>query len=100
RQLREYHHVTDDAAAIRMLVDRSASGVVELSHGHPITLRSLAETIFESAGKTHLLRLGALPEPDQENFTQVFLRPAALKDVVFRETLAGVSKYMKTLIEE
>lgn len=99
RQLREYHHVTDDAAAVSNLVERSVSGVVELSHGQPVTLKSLAETIFESAGKTHLLRLGALPEPEQENFTQVFLRPDALKDVVFRETLAGVSKYIKTLIE-
>lgn len=97
RQLREYHHVFDDAAAIRLLVDHSVKGVVALSHGQPVTLKSLAETIFGAAGKDHLLRLGALPEPEQENFSQVFSRPTVLEGVVFRETLAGVSEYMKTL---
>lgn len=99
RQLREYHHVADDAAAIKMLVDRSVTGVVALNHGLPVTLKSLAEAIFGLAGKDHLLRLGALPEPEQENFTQVFSRPAVLENIVFRETLAGVSEYMKTLVK-
>ncbi len=99
RQLREYHHVSDDAAAVRTLVDHSDSGVVELSHGQPVTLRSLAEAVFESAGKGHLLRLGALPEPQQENFTQVFSRSSILEGVVFRDTVTGVVEYMKTLIE-
>jgi nucleoside-diphosphate-sugar epimerase len=99
RQLREYHHVFDDAAAVRRLVDQSVSGVVELSHGKPVTLRILAEAVFESAGKGHLLSLGALPEPQQENFTQVFSRPSMLDDNMFRDTVTGVVEYMKTLIE-
>lgn len=99
RQLREYHHVSDDAAAIRTLVDRSGSGVVELSHGQPVTLRRLAEAVFASAGKGYLLRLGVLPEPQQENFTQVFSRPSILEGVMFRDAVAGVVEYMKTLIE-
>lgn len=99
RQLREYHHVSDDAAAVRTLVDHSDSKVVELSHGQPVTLRSLAEAVFESVGKGHLLRLGALSEPQQENFTQVFSRSSILEGVVFRDTVTGVVEYMKTLIE-
>ncbi len=99
RQLREYHHVADDAAAIRLLVDHSVKGIVALSHGQPITLKDLAETIFGLFGKDQLLRLGALPEPEQENFTQFFLRPTLLEGVVFRETLAGVSEYMKALVK-
>lgn len=99
RQLREYHHVVDDAAAIRMLVDGGVTGVVALSHGVPVSLRSLAKAIFAMAGKSHLLRVGALPEPEQENFDQVFSRPEALENMVFRETLTGVSEYIKKLVK-
>ncbi|MBV4523854.1 NAD-dependent epimerase/dehydratase family protein [Pseudomonas sp. SWRI74] len=99
RQLREYHHVSDDAAAVRALVDYSSTGVVELSHGQPVTLKALAEAVFESAGKGHLLQLGALPEPQQENFTQVFTRSSVLEGVMFRDAVAGVVEYINTLVE-
>ncbi|MFH7359478.1 NAD-dependent epimerase/dehydratase family protein [Pseudomonas syringae pv. tagetis] len=98
RQLREYHHVMDDAAAIRFLVDNHVEGVVELSHGKPVSLRDLAGAIFEAFGKSHLLRLGALPEPAQENFGHVFERPDVLEGMVFRDCLGSVVDYMKMQI--
>lgn len=98
RQLREYHHVDDDARAIKSLVDQKISGIIELSHGHPVTLRQLAEAIFQAFGKTDLLRLGAVPEPVQENFSDVFAQPPALREMEFRETVASVVAYMKTLV--
>lgn len=97
RQLREYHHVDDDAYAIKSLVDRNITGIVELSHGSPISLKALAEAIFQALEKPRLLRLGALPEPAQENFNNIFIPPAAIKDVEFRESLGAVVEYMKTL---
>ena len=99
RQLREYHHVSDDAAAIRTLVEHANSGVMDLSHGQPVTLRSLAEGGFESAGKAHLLRLGVVPEPEQENFKRVFSRSSVLEGVMFRDSVTGVVEYIKTLME-
>ncbi|MDC6380316.1 NAD-dependent epimerase/dehydratase family protein [Pseudomonas graminis] len=96
RQLREYHHVDDDARAAKSLVDAKLIGLVDLAHGNPITLRSLAEAIFGAFGKTHLLQLGALPEPTQDNFDLVFERPQALKDSTFREAIPAVIEYLKS----
>lgn len=98
RQLREYHHVDDDAFAIKALIDLKTSGIVELSHGDPVTLRQLAEAVFLSFGQSDLLRIGAIAEPAQENFSDVFERPLALKAVEFRETVTSVTAYMKTLV--
>lgn len=98
RQLREYHHVVDDAVAIKSLVDNRAEGIIELSHGMPVSLGDLAKAIFSAFDKTHLLRLGALPEPAQENFDHVFERAEALNGVVFRDSVESVVDYMKKQI--
>lgn len=100
RQLREYHHVDDDAAAIKSLEDTHIGGIVELSHGLPVTLRKLAEAIFDAFGKSDLLQLGALPEPMQENFGHVFQRPPALDGARFRDSVPAVVEYMKLLIND
>jgi nucleoside-diphosphate-sugar epimerase len=97
RQLREYHHVDDEAAAIARLISAGVTGVVTLSHGRPVTLKRLAETVFDALGETKLLRLGALQEPAEENFGQVFSPPDALQAFSFREPLDGVAHYMKSL---
>lgn len=97
RQLREYHHVDDDAVAITSLIERNICGVVELSHGHPIRLRALAEAVFQALGKPYLLRVGALPEPAQENFGEIFTPPETLSGITFRDSIGSVVEYMKTL---
>ncbi len=96
RQLREYHHVHDDARAIQFLVREGAIGVVELSHGKPVTLRSLAEGIFDSFGRLDLLRVGAIPEPGHENFDKVFFVPESLKGASFRDANLAVVEYIKS----
>ncbi|EKG33454.1 NAD-dependent epimerase/dehydratase family protein [Pseudomonas avellanae] len=98
RQLREYHHVLDDAVAIKSMVDNHAEGIIELSHGMPVSLGDLAKAIFKAFDKTHLLRLGALPEPTQENFSHVFERPEVLNGIVFRDSIESVVDYMKKQI--
>jgi nucleoside-diphosphate-sugar epimerase len=95
RQLREYHHVMDDAHAVRTILESGASGCIDLSHGNPVSLRDLAKYVFASLGASELLELGALPEPREENYTRVFPRPAMLDEVFFRETLPAVAQYMK-----
>lgn len=95
RQLREYHHVDDDVAAIRTLISADMTGALDVSHGDPVSLRDLAEHVFASLDAVHLLKLGALPEPDEENYARVFARPAALEHVRFRKTLPAVADYMK-----
>ncbi len=95
RQLREYHHLEDEAAAIRLIADSSVSGVINLSHGHPVSLRAIAENVFDVLGKRHLLRLGALPEPAEENYDQTFRANEVVENVLFREALPNINEYMK-----
>jgi len=98
RQLREYHHVSDDACAIKHLAENRISGIIELSHGKPVTLRALAEAVFQAFDKADLLRLGAIPEPKEENFGDIFTPPSSLVGLPFRDTIPSVVKYMKTLV--
>lgn len=95
RQLREYHHLEDEAAAIRLISDSSVLGVVNLSHGRPNSLRAIAEGVFDSLGKSHLLRLGALPEPAEENYHRIFRANEVVGSVLFRESILNINAYMK-----
>ena len=90
RQLREYHHVDDDAAAILHIAASGTTGVFELSHGQPVSLRAIATHVFDAFGRPDLLRLGALPDPREDNFDRVFARPALLDGVRFRDTLPAI----------
>jgi len=95
-QLREYHHIDDEVVAISRLVDSGVSGAIELSHGGPVTLRDLAKYIFAAYKCTELLKIGALPEPINDNYGLLFERPSALGDVVFRDTLPAVVEYLRS----
>lgn len=95
RQLREYHHVEDEAAAIRLIADSSISGIVNLSHGKPVSLRAIAENVFDALGKSHLLQVGALPEPAEENYDQIFQMNKMIEGTNFRETLPSINEYIK-----
>jgi nucleoside-diphosphate-sugar epimerase len=99
-QLREYHHVQDDARAIRAITDSQSHGVLDVSHGQPVSLREIAVSVFQAFGKDDMLHIGGLPEPLEENYRQIFNRPAVLDDVDFRETLPAIVDYMKKLYRE
>lgn len=93
-QLREYHYIDDEVVAIYKLVDSGVSGAIELSHGAPVTLRDLAKYIFAAYKCPELLKIGALPEPVNDNHGLLFERPPALCDVVFRDTFPAVVEYL------
>ncbi|WP_051481144.1 NAD-dependent epimerase/dehydratase family protein [Paraburkholderia nodosa] len=100
RQLREYHHLEDEARAIRWLAESTASGTIALSHGSALTLRDIAVSVFEGLGKSELLKVGAIADPVEENFERIFepvLLPAAIK---FRESLPAIVEYMKSCLSE
>ena len=94
KQLREYHHVDDDAAAIRLLDQAGVPGVFDLSHGEPVSLAQLARTVFDAFGAPELLQVGAIPEPRDENYTTVFARHPLLAQAGFRDTLPAVVAYL------
>lgn len=95
-QLREYHHVDDDTLAVQLFLDSGFSGATDLSHGQPVSLATLATFVFRAFKAEKLLRIGALPEPAAENYGQKFNRHLLLSGMEFRETLPGVTDYLKT----
>jgi nucleoside-diphosphate-sugar epimerase len=97
-QLREYHHLEDEVPAILALARSDAKGVVHLSHGAPVTLRQLAESIFDGFGRGELLAIGARPAPPAENYGLRYRRSDALAGFRFRDTLAGVTDYLRPFL--
>lgn len=95
KQLREYHHVDDDARAVRVFDEAGARGVLDLSHGAPVSLGELARTVFDAFGAADLLHVGAIPEPREENYNTVFARHPLLVSEGFRDTLPAVVAYLE-----
>ena len=95
-QLREYHHFLDDAEAIRKIADLQTTGVVNLSHGKPVSLKEIAQQVFSAFGNNHLLKMGALPEPSEENYDKIFLKSDIVSNISFRDSLPAIVNYMKT----
>lgn len=100
RQLREYHHVDDDVRALWAMLGAGASGVVPLSHGAPDTLADLASAVFQAVGRSDLLRIGARPEPPDDNYATVLERPQVLNGIDFRPAREGVAVYVQTQLKE
>jgi nucleoside-diphosphate-sugar epimerase len=100
KQLREYHHVDDEARAIRALDAAGVRGVFDLSHGDPVSLRELATTVFAAFGAADLLHLGALPEPLEENYSTVFARHPLLGPQAYRPAFPAIVDYLKACVEQ
>lgn len=99
-QYREYHHVMDDVKAINLLVkEPNITPVVDLSHGNPVTLRDLAQHVFNRFRKMHLLNIGVYRYNEKEVFTPGHARaPFLSSKIKFRNTFEGVEKYLEALI--
>jgi len=95
-QLREYHHLDDEVAAIRRLLATGTSGSITLSHSAPLTLKDIANYIFDAFNCRQLLIVGALPKPTNDNYKLVFERPYVLENMAFRETLPALVDYLRT----
>lgn len=97
-QLREYHHIEDDVKAIRLLEQSGYTGIVDLSHGRPVSLLEIANFIFEEFDSQHLLKVGILPSTESENFTKTYKALNILDSVQFRDTLPSIASYIKSLV--
>ncbi|SHG39610.1 NAD(P)-dependent oxidoreductase [Massilia sp. CF038] len=95
KQLREYHHVDDEAAAVALFEAAAVRGVLDLSSGTPLSLRELATGVFEAFGAADKLALGALAEPLDENYSTVFTRHALLAQAAFRPALPAIITYLQ-----
>lgn len=99
-QLREYHDVYDVALAIWEILESGAMGAIDLSHGAPITLKNLAEYLFNRFDCAGLLRLGALEEPVSENYETIFRPHYFYAKTEFRFSLPAIGDYFDNLLSE
>lgn len=99
-QLREYHHINDDLAALQLLLELNCYGVYQINHGEAISLRDLAESIFRSYGLLKLLKVNKLKMPQHEILEENFVRERALDSIHFRDTRVGVLAYLKEFPKE
>lgn len=97
-QLREYHHIDDDIAAIFTLLNSGTRGITDISHGHAISLKKLATHVFNAFQCLELLSVGSIHAPDKDNYQTSFLPTASLDGLQFREPLSGVVDYLKCCI--
>lgn len=95
RQLREYHHLHDEARAVRTIAESGAAGVLNLSHGRPVSLRAVAESVFAAFGRDELLCVGALAEPPDENYQRILAPTGSFDPGAFRDSLPAIAKYMQ-----
>lgn len=95
-QLREYHHIHDEVRGIDVLLKSGVNGVLDLSHGEPLSLKDLAKCIFKEFKCGSLLAIGALPMPKEENYGTIFQRSDNLGNIKFRKARSGVVSYLKT----
>jgi len=65
-QVRDYIYIEDVAAAFRVLLEKEASGVFNISSGAPVTIRQLLESIAMLVGRADLTQFGALAYRDWE----------------------------------
>ena len=65
-QVRDYIYIEDVAAAFRVMLEKKASGVFNVSSGAPVTIRQLLETIAVLMGRADLTQFGALAYRDWE----------------------------------
>jgi nucleoside-diphosphate-sugar epimerase len=62
RQVRDFMHVEDVAAAIVALLDSTVTGAVNIASGEPVALGEIITAVAAATGRPELLRLGALPD--------------------------------------
>ena len=98
-QLREYHHVDDDAMAIKELLYQNISGKEIISHGDAIPLKKLTKTIFKNFNKLDQLKIGSLPDRINENYNIRFTKNPNLDNIMFRNTFDGVTDYLQKFLD-
>lgn len=65
-QIRDFLYAQDAADALVALLDSETTGAVNIASGVPVTLRQVVEEIAAQLGRPDLIRLGALPSPEDE----------------------------------
>jgi len=97
-QLREYHHVDDEACAILELAKIKNSGQFDISSGDSIKLSDLAISVFDHFKNRDLLGIGEIQSPDVEAYEPSFNRQSALQTSKFRPAIPSLAQWLEVYI--
>lgn len=96
-QIREYHHIDDDAEAIRQLTKNKGGGLIDISHGQPEKLKNIAIQIFDHFNCNDLLQISAKISDEHDNREIVFERTKSLSNSLFRPTISNLIIWLERL---
>jgi nucleoside-diphosphate-sugar epimerase len=96
-QIRDFLHVEDVARALVRILTSTVNGPVNIGSGEPISIAQAVSELARRAGRTDLLRLGALP-PCEDDVLVLIPDIGRLRDEVgFRPALGLAEGMQKTL---
>ena len=96
-QIREYHHIDDDAEAIMQITKSTGGGSIDISHGKPEKLKDIAISLFDHFNSRELLNIAARTADENDNTKIVFKRTENLPDSLFRPTLSNLIIWIERL---
>jgi len=97
-QMREYHHIQDDMKVVLDLINRREQGTIELNHGMPIELRSLANAIFTSFNCLELLNVDLNISSADESRSNFYKDAYVNPGYDYRDQIEGVTEYVRELL--
>jgi nucleoside-diphosphate-sugar epimerase len=96
-QIREYHHIEDDAQAIKQLTSKTGGKLIDISHGQPERLKDIAIFLFNHFNSRELLNISTRIADKNDNRTFTFKKTDDLSDSLFRPTLSNLILWLERL---
>ena len=94
KQFREYHHINDDISAVIELLQGEFLGSQAVTHGTPVSLKDLADSIFDHFDCQELLEVGSFETSQFDTTKQVFFQNEGIKRTTFRESKSGIIEWL------
>lgn len=94
-QIREYHHIDDDANAALDFLKRGMTGILPINHGDPIKLCDLAEYIFDYFDCYSLLEVGKFEANEFDALSPISLSNQDFNMTQFRDTKEGIIEWLR-----
>lgn len=92
-QIREYHHIADDAECVLNFLNKCGLGTHHISHGQRYTLSLIATSIFKFFNCEHLLKISHIPSSISDLRAPLNF-PDGITKYSFRPTMEGLFDYI------